>query len=211
MTYYAFHARDFLTQTRMADGDDIRKACDKIFRFSSSLHPPTPHERACSQAIYHMNIMWTADIRMKWRCDHHSCDCDWSNRKANPKNVFGASTGFEPMVSVAVLHQLSYEDPHVASRSIYWIHRTRERNELIWILFELRTYEWNEDVTIAVVIAIYHVFGLTLGLLKSQSQLRWSHLLFIWDISLARCFFECSLAHWILKSTKHGGQSKERL
>ena len=33
MTYYAFHARDFLTQTRMADGDDIRKACDKIFRY----------------------------------------------------------------------------------------------------------------------------------------------------------------------------------
>ena len=25
---------------------------------------------------YCMNIMWTADIQMKWRCDHHSCDCD---------------------------------------------------------------------------------------------------------------------------------------
>ena len=32
-------------------------------------------------------------------------------------------------VSAAVLHQLSYEDPYVGSRPIYWIHRTRERNE----------------------------------------------------------------------------------
>ena len=46
-----------------------------------------------------MNIMWTADIRMKWRCDHGSCDCDLSNRKVSPKNVFGTSTGFEPIAS----------------------------------------------------------------------------------------------------------------
>ena len=29
--------------------------------------------------------MWTADIRMKWRCDHRSCDCDLRNRKLSPK------------------------------------------------------------------------------------------------------------------------------
>ena len=29
----------------------------------------------------HMNIMWTADIQMKWRCDHRTWDCDLSNRK----------------------------------------------------------------------------------------------------------------------------------
>jgi len=32
----------------------------------------------------HMNIMWTVDTRMKWRCDHRSCDCDLSNRKVSP-------------------------------------------------------------------------------------------------------------------------------
>ena len=41
----------------------------------------------------HMNIMWTADTRMKLRSDHRSCDCDLSNRTVSPKNVFGASTG----------------------------------------------------------------------------------------------------------------------
>ena len=55
--------------------------------------------------IAHMNIMWTADIQMKWRCDHRSCDCDLSNRKLSPKNVSGASTGFngEPMASALAL------------------------------------------------------------------------------------------------------------
>ena len=26
------------------------------------------------KGMKHMNIMWTADIQMKWRCDHHNCD-----------------------------------------------------------------------------------------------------------------------------------------
>ena len=39
---------------------------------------------------------------MKWRCDHRSCDC-LSNRKLSPKNVFGASTGFEPVASALAL------------------------------------------------------------------------------------------------------------
>ena len=38
MAYYAFHARDFLIQTKMADGDDvIRKACENF-----SLHLKYP-------------------------------------------------------------------------------------------------------------------------------------------------------------------------
>ena len=48
---------------------------------------------------------------MKWRCDHRSCDC---NHKLSAKNVFGASTGFEPK---EWLHQLSYEDPYVGFES----------------------------------------------------------------------------------------------
>ena len=78
---------------------------------------------------------------LKWRSDHRSCDCDLSNRK-----VTGCATA-------AVLYQLSYEDIYVGSRPIYWVHRTRERND-IWLLCELRTYEWNEEVIIAVVTAI---------------------------------------------------------
>ena len=122
MTYYAFHARDFLIQTKMADGDDvIRKACENfslhlkypltlrperrqaveallqgkdvlaisqtgygksmIFQVYVagaalkvkehqtvlvvcplgciiSLHPPTPHERASSQAMF----LWVTSI-----------------------------------------------------------------------------------------------------------------------------------------------------
>ena len=40
---------------------------------------------------------------MKWRCDHRRCDCDLSNRNLSPKNVFGASTGFERVASALTL------------------------------------------------------------------------------------------------------------
>ena len=40
------------------------------------------------KGMRHMNIKWTADIRMKWRCDHRSCDCDLSNRKVSLKKCF---------------------------------------------------------------------------------------------------------------------------
>ena len=66
----------------------------------------------------------------KWGCDHHSCDCDLINRKVSPKNVFGASTGFEPMAfALALQCPTNYEDPNVGRRPICGIHRTRERNE----------------------------------------------------------------------------------
>ena len=52
MTYYAFHACDFLTQTKMADGDDvIRKACEN---FSLHLKYPlilTPEQRQAVEAL----------------------------------------------------------------------------------------------------------------------------------------------------------------
>ena len=52
MTYYAFHARDFLTQTKMADGDDvIRKACEN---FSLHLKYPLilrPEQRQAVEAL----------------------------------------------------------------------------------------------------------------------------------------------------------------
>ena len=51
MTYYAFHARDFLTETRMADGDDIRKACHN---FSLHLKYPLtlrPEQRQAVEAL----------------------------------------------------------------------------------------------------------------------------------------------------------------
>ena len=51
MTYYAFHARDFLTQTRMTDGDDVRKACDN---FSLHLKYPLtlrPEQRQAVEAL----------------------------------------------------------------------------------------------------------------------------------------------------------------
>ena len=79
-----------------------------------------------------ISIMWTADIQMKWRCDHRSRDCDLSKCKLSPKNVFRASTrGL--CVSTAVPHQLSYEDPYVGSRPIYWVHRMRMKHiSIMW-------------------------------------------------------------------------------
>ena len=38
-------------------------------------------------SMKHMNIMWTADIWMKWRCDR-SCDCNLSNRKVALETFF---------------------------------------------------------------------------------------------------------------------------
>ena len=58
--------------------------------------------------------MSTADIQMKCRCDNRSCDCDLSNRKLSPKNVFGASTGPEPVVSALALHcSIKWPAPNV--------------------------------------------------------------------------------------------------
>ena len=49
MTYYAFHARDFLIQTKMADGDDvIRKAWEN---FSLHLKYPLTLRPEQSQAV----------------------------------------------------------------------------------------------------------------------------------------------------------------
>ena len=52
MTYYAFHARDFLIQTTMTDGDDvIRKACEN---FSLHLKYPLtlrPEQRQAVEAL----------------------------------------------------------------------------------------------------------------------------------------------------------------
>ena len=45
------------------------------------------------KGMKHMNIMWTADIRMKWRSDHRSCDCDLSNRKVSQRMGLHSSVG----------------------------------------------------------------------------------------------------------------------
>ena len=49
---------------------------------------------------YYVNCGHTNEMKMS---DHGSCDYDLSNRKLSPKNVFGASTGFEPVASVLAL------------------------------------------------------------------------------------------------------------
>ena len=99
-----------------------------------------------------MNIMWTADIQMKWRYNHRSCDCDWSNRKLSPKTVFGASRGFEPMASVLALQYSTTE---------LWIPTRWKQANLLnssypwkeWNIYYVNCghTKWNEDVIIAVV------------------------------------------------------------
>ena len=63
---------------------------------------------------------------MKVRCDHRS----FKNGKFSPKLISKASTGLEAMAStLALLYQLSCEDPYFGSRAIYRVHFIRDRNE----------------------------------------------------------------------------------
>ena len=45
------------------------------------------------KGMKHVNVKWTADIQMKWRCDHRSCDCDLSNRKLSQRMGLNSSVG----------------------------------------------------------------------------------------------------------------------
>ena len=53
-------------------------------------------------------------------------------------------------ICAAVLYQLSYEDPYIENRPIYWVHRPAKgmKHKMKWC--ELQEYKWNEYVTIAV-------------------------------------------------------------
>ena len=81
------------------------------------------------KGMRYMNIMWTADIRMKWRCDHRSCNCDLSNRKVSAKNVFGASTGLEPMATAMIT---SFFHSHVRSSHNIHIYHNANAEAMGW-------------------------------------------------------------------------------
>ena len=83
----------------------------------------------CSQVYeYHANCRHTNEMKM-WSSQL------WLRFKQSQIKPHKCFRGFNRIrthglcVSAVVLHQLSYEDPYVGSRPIYWIHRTRERNE----------------------------------------------------------------------------------
>ena len=107
-------------------------------------------------ATLHMNILWTANIQMKWRCDHRSGGCDSSNCKLSPKNVFGLQwvSSKWPLCyhcsapPTELWWPIRWEQANLLNSSYPW----KEWN--MWMLSELQTYKWNEDVIIAVVIAI---------------------------------------------------------
>ena len=57
--------------------------------------PSDPYPWLCDPRFSDTYTHWpqsTTKYNMKWRCDHRSYDCDFSNRKLSPKNVFGASS-----------------------------------------------------------------------------------------------------------------------
>ena len=54
------------------------------------------------QYMLYMNIMWTADIQMKWRCDHRSCDCYWSNHNKFNKLTCSQRTGLHSAIGGAL-------------------------------------------------------------------------------------------------------------
>ena len=73
-------------------------AYPRIGSRNDAIYSPASNEGSISVLSW-----WTADIQMKWRCDYRSYDCDLSNRKLSPKNVFRAWTGFEPVASALAL------------------------------------------------------------------------------------------------------------
>ena len=65
--------------------------------------------------------MWSSHLWLRFK-----------QSQSKPEKCFRGFNGIRThglCVSATVLHQLSYEDPYIGSRPIYWIHRTRERNE----------------------------------------------------------------------------------
>ena len=103
-----------------------------------------------------------------------------------PKKCFRGLNGIRNhglCVSAAVLHQLSYEDPDVGRKPIYWVHRTRGF-PINWPQLVEHCSAHAEATGSNPVEAPKTFFGLNLRLLKSQLQLRWSHLHFISTIKI---------------------------
>ena len=88
--------------------------------------------------------------KFKWRFDRRSCNSNSSNCKLTRKK-FGDFNGIQIhglCVSAAVLYQLSYEDPYIGSRPIFWVHlNPRKKWNLEWRWCELRKYKfkWRYD------------------------------------------------------------------
>ena len=100
-------------------------------------------QKAC-QVKVHLNIMWTADIRMKWRCDHRIFIC------------------FIPFTGT--VNSKNWPAPNV------------------WVFIAQLVEHCSanaEAMSLNPVEALKTFLGLTLQLLKSQSQLWWSHLHFM--------------------------------
>ena len=88
--------------------------------------------------------------KFKWRFDRRSCNSNSSNCKLTRKK-FGDFNGIQIhglCVSAAVLYKLSYEDPYIGSRPIFWVHlNPRKKWNLEWRWYELRKYKfkWRYD------------------------------------------------------------------
>ena len=109
------------------------------------------------------NIEWRwCELRKyKWNEDlteHRSYNRNLSNCKFKPEKQFLGFNGIRThglCVSAAVLYQLSYEDPYIGSRPIYWVYLNpwqQYRMKMMWTA-EIQM-NINEDLTIAVIIAI---------------------------------------------------------
>ena len=88
--------------------------------------------------------------KFKWRFDRRSGNCNSSNYKLTRKKIgdFNRIQIHGLCVSAAVLYQLSYEDPYIGSRPIFWVHfNPRKKWNLEWRWCELRKYKfkWRYD------------------------------------------------------------------
>ena len=77
---------------------------------------------------YYVNCGHTNEVKM-WSLQLW---LRFQQSQIKPEKCFRGFNGIRTSgvcVSDVVLRQLNYEDPYVGSRPIYWVHRTRERNE----------------------------------------------------------------------------------
>ena len=92
----------------------------------------------------------------KWWYDGCIGTCNLSNCKETRKKIwdFNGIRTHGLCVCTAVLYHLSYEDPYIGSRPIYWDHVNPWKEWNMKVIWTAEIQILNEDMIVAMVIAI---------------------------------------------------------
>ena len=140
------------------------------------------------KGMKHINIMWTADIRMKWRCDHCSCDCDLSNHgfesRWSPKTFFGLTLRLLKLQSQlrwSRLHCIGMSAVHVifiSSNNVQYIYKKLSlcfRDEYLSLVNQTKNGRLDVDIIFAVLTEVSKFlghFGILATIFKIESFCR---------------------------------------